>query len=139
MSCCRVVAVDFDKAGQKQHAPHDGLRPCDLMTCTAVAEYAEYTAHWRVQQGSSKVASEGVANKMKLSNPPNHHIHLKSTCLLRKFIALPFFTLFCAIFSEEFRSATACALAPLRPCPRPSLYCAFEHPLTSEDSPGRVL
>lgn len=88
------------------------------MTCTAVTEYAEYTAHWRVQQGSSKVASEGVANKikLKLGNPPNHHIHLKSTCLLRKFIALPFFTLFCAIFSEEFRSATACALAPLRPC-----------------------
>ena len=112
-----VVAVDFDKAGQKQHAPHDGCRPCDLMTCTAVTEYAEYTAHWRVQQGSSKVASEGVANKikLKLGNPPNHHIHLKSTCLLRKFIALPFFTLFCAMPSLV-KNSDQQRPAPLRPC-----------------------
>ncbi len=35
---------------------------------------------------------------------------------------------------------TPAMTSPFAACPKPSrLYCAFEHPLTSEDSPGRVL
>ena len=115
MSCCRVVAVDFDKAGQKQHAPHDGRRPCDLMTCTAVTEYAEYTAHWRVQQGSSKVASEGVANKIK----KNWAIHQITTFTWKALVCLGNLLLyhFLHYFVPSLvKNSDQQRPAPLRPC-----------------------